>query len=307
MTVTLLPEVGPSLAELYLRATTTLSNKAEMPTESWWVAHGEPLALVEYSGCQAGMLPSGARSLPVAESSGLKLDFAEIVVNHKPVGVWFFRVSVGKVDLDLMRRLRINLFRLHSEIESLKYVAQSISRPNFPLNATTAEFQHLKRYLVNGKQLLQKKSRFGLDQDPIIDAVQRYKDLVANGQRPTLIALIEEAEDRLNSAHILGSTTGSGEEPHVDQTKHLKVATPVLMAGMILSGITSIAAIAGGIYAIYKSSEASTQINIWGATISTESVGVALAFIGLVCLVFVIRAAFKRTAISINKGNNRQE
>lgn len=84
----------------------------------------------------------------------------------------------------------------------------------------------------------------------------------------------------------------------VDQTTHLKTATPVLMVGMALGGVMSIAAIVVGGYAIYKGSTGATEIHLLGNTISTQTSGVALVFIGAVCLVFIIRKAFKVAAFS---------
>lgn len=82
-----------------------------------------------------------------------------------------------------------------------------------------------------------------------------------------------------------------------NQTEHLKAGLPVLLFGMALGALASLAAIAGGAYAISRSASGATQMNLWGASISTQSVGVALVFLGIVGLVAVIRAAFKRLAI----------
>ena len=83
----------------------------------------------------------------------------------------------------------------------------------------------------------------------------------------------------------------------MSQTEHLKVGLPVLIFGMSLGAIASLAAIAGGWYAISRSAAGATQMNLWGASISTQSVGVALVFLGIVGLILVIRAAFQRTAL----------
>jgi hypothetical protein len=84
----------------------------------------------------------------------------------------------------------------------------------------------------------------------------------------------------------------------MDQTTHLKTATPVLMVGMALGGVMSIAAIIVGGYAIYKGSTGATEIHLFGNTISTQTSGVALVFIGALCLVFIIRKAFKVATFS---------
>jgi hypothetical protein len=83
----------------------------------------------------------------------------------------------------------------------------------------------------------------------------------------------------------------------MSQTEHLKAGMPVLILGMSLGAIASLAAIVGGWYAISRSASGATQMNLWGAAISTQSVGVALVFLGTVGLILVIRSAFQRTAL----------
>lgn len=83
----------------------------------------------------------------------------------------------------------------------------------------------------------------------------------------------------------------------VDPVPHIKAATPILIVGMVIGGLMSIVAIVGGAYAIFKNATATTQMNIWGATISTGSAGVAFAFLGVIGLILIIRAAFKRIAL----------
>jgi hypothetical protein len=84
----------------------------------------------------------------------------------------------------------------------------------------------------------------------------------------------------------------------MEQTNHLRAATPVLIIGMILGTLMSIAAIAVGGYAIYKGSMGATEMHLFGTSISTQSSGVALVFIGGVCLLLIIRKAFKVATFS---------
>jgi hypothetical protein len=54
---------------------------------------------------------------------------------------------------------------------------------------------------------------------------------------------------------------------------------------------STIAIIAGG-YLVYRGSMGSTEITILGQHISTSNAGVAFVFLGIVCLILVIRRAF---------------
>jgi hypothetical protein len=79
---------------------------------------------------------------------------------------------------------------------------------------------------------------------------------------------------------------------NLEQSSHLKVATPILIVGMCLGTLACLGVIGIGGYATFKGQAATTQMNLFGNSISTQSVGVALIFIGGICLVMIIRKAF---------------
>lgn len=81
------------------------------------------------------------------------------------------------------------------------------------------------------------------------------------------------------------------------ETEHLRVGIPVLMFGMALMALVSLAAIGGGILALIKSANGQTELHIWGTTVSTQNVGVAFTALGVIVLGGVIRAAFKRVSL----------
>ena len=194
-----LAEIGSAIATHYLRATTQLAKTTIMRYEDWWVAPGAPLGFVEYDDLQSGSLPQNARSLPVSSSSGLKLDYARILVGNQLVGVWFCRITKKGLDRDLLRRIRINLFRLHSEIESVKYLTSRFDRQPFFEDILGVHAIRLERYLVKSRKLLRRRERFGLDQAAIVSTVQEYRETVMEGETPTLIAQITSVLDTLKA------------------------------------------------------------------------------------------------------------
>jgi hypothetical protein len=92
---------------------------------------------------------------------------------------------------------------------------------------------------------------------------------------------------------IVMAREGQNDEQRSDR---LRFVTRVFLLGMALVGLLGLVAVAGGVYAIYLNSRGETVIRIWGASVSTGSVGVACIFIGLVCLVYSVRSAFKHAA-----------
>ena len=190
-----LPRAGETLAKLYLRATT--QNGCLDRIHDWWVEPGEPLCLVEYADGQSGSVPLGSKAIHIPGGTGIRLDYARVEAGGTSIGAWFCQIS-EYADRDFLRRLRINLFRLHSELESLKHVTAAWKRKRLRPNPTSDQIHSLKKYLEKGKDLLTRKYRYGIEQVRIVEAVQEYRDVVFEGERPTLLAQVEEALDWIN-------------------------------------------------------------------------------------------------------------
>jgi hypothetical protein len=74
---------------------------------------------------------------------------------------------------------------------------------------------------------------------------------------------------------------------------HIRVATPVIIVGLIVCSLVSALCVGGGIVAIIWNATSPTTANLFGTSLTTGHVGVAFVFIGLVVLGLVIRKAFK--------------
>ena len=78
-------------------------------------------------------------------------------------------------------------------------------------------------------------------------------------------------------------------------TQHVHAARPVLLATTALVGVLGLVLMAGGIYLGYFSRLAETDIHLFGASLKTTSVGVAVTFIGAV----MVARGISRTLTSL--------
>lgn len=78
-------------------------------------------------------------------------------------------------------------------------------------------------------------------------------------------------------------------------TRHVVVAAPILKMIVIVMGVLAGISLGGGIVAIIWNAFSPTQFDVLGVTLTTGHVGVAFAALGLVTMLFVIRAVLKYT------------
>jgi hypothetical protein len=69
----------------------------------------------------------------------------------------------------------------------------------------------------------------------------------------------------------------------------IEAATPIWRLSLILSGILGGLLLGGGIVLAYLGNTAQTTLTLFGNQLSSTSIGVALAFMGVVLVGFVIR------------------
>jgi uncharacterized integral membrane protein len=81
----------------------------------------------------------------------------------------------------------------------------------------------------------------------------------------------------------------------------IRAATPIWKLSLILSGILGGILLGGGIVLAYFGNTAQTTFTLFGNQFSSTSVGVALAFMGVVLVGFVIR----RILISLDRITSR--
>lgn len=207
-----LGEASQFLAKHYLRASQSL--KAP-PPEDWWVAPGNTLLLLEYDTWEADVrgFPKHVRKVESKILQKAEIDLAHMWAEYKgkEVGVWLLGYhSADKANRDLLRRLRLSLFRLHAERETMGRVFRLVGRKKIETKKGTAQTELLQAYIDNGMRILSKQSYEGLPQSDILDAAYQAEDLVSEGERATLLTQL--AGLRLNLLHNVENFTSPNEE-----------------------------------------------------------------------------------------------
>ena len=212
-----LAEAGHYLAKHYLRASQRLKGP---PPEDWWVAPGDMLLLLEYDKVKTDILgfPKYARQVNSDLLMNANIDLAHIWAEYKgkQVGVWLLGyVGHDKANRDLLRRLRLSLFRLHAERESMQRVFRLLAQKKIETKTDTSQTQRLQDYIRNSMRILSKQSYEGLPQSAILEAAYQAEDLVSVGERATLLTQL--AGFRRNLLHSVEHFTS----PHAEDTRNV--------------------------------------------------------------------------------------
>lgn len=196
------------LAKHYLLSTTRRIAGNLAMTQDWWLTSGKPLLLIEYAPHEIRALPKLARSVEPHSALWDSLHYCPIERAGKRVGVWFIRLDLH--DLDLVRRTRLHLFRLHAERECLRQVFRLIILKKLQPGVHTASSDRLQRYLRDSMRLLSRETRYGLSECKIFDEALKVEDLVSPGERATLLAQLTMINTRRNVYHRLEEFTVAG-------------------------------------------------------------------------------------------------
>jgi hypothetical protein len=185
--------------DLYLRSTTKHGRNHQRATENWWFRRGSPLALVEFftSGSLNGLPPSASR-VPALAERGIQLAYHRIEPEKNlRIGLWLIGVQPNGKDYDLLRRLRINLFRLHAEREGIAEVLRLILQDKLKIVRGTRPSEDLQAYLDAAVRFLNRSTRDCLPQSDILSASEEAEDFAQPGQREELLARIDQIRGNL--------------------------------------------------------------------------------------------------------------
>lgn len=184
---------GGALARQYLQATTRAGDGTFKP-EPWWVSPGTPMVVVEYHNeAELAELPKYHRRVESLLAAGVELDHAHVEVRGRRIGVWFLGRN-GASNLDVLRRLRVTLLRVHVERQSVKELLRLIAthrlqvKPAADPPGSIDTSAMLLDYLADSTSRLERPNRDGLPQGEIIAAAQMLEDVVSEGERETLLA-----------------------------------------------------------------------------------------------------------------------
>ena len=175
--------VDRPLAAHILRSTTSTRRDADPP--GWWISSGQPVYYVQYFNHEVAGLPQLSKPVEVEGLSRLQLSHAAIWRHDRLVSIWFVEVSQN-IDLDVARRLRICLLRLHAERQCLKLILRHITQGRIPIERGTEAGDRLQRYLSKSFSVFFAKQRFGIAQSEILASAYSYDALVSQDEGDAL-------------------------------------------------------------------------------------------------------------------------
>jgi hypothetical protein len=181
-------DLGDPFGRLYLRSTTKRAAGQTPAVQPWWFRSAAPLTVVEYAldGPWAE-LPRGARLVPTLAHTGITLAYATMEMSRLLIGVWLIGLPPHMRDFDLLRRLRINLLRLHAERQSIVEVLRLIRLGKIPVAIGTEPTENLQTYLDKSIKFLKREVRESLPQSELLAASYEAENFVQTGEREALL------------------------------------------------------------------------------------------------------------------------
>jgi hypothetical protein len=181
-----LADAGSSLARCLLRATTT----GNFEPNPGWLRAVRPMVVVTASWAELHEISKIARRVPLGDSAPPVLHRVLGLHGGRTVPVWFLPSGRGG-DLDLLRRIRLHLFRLHAEREVLKWILGAASHGDLADGSDPEPWDRLQRYLNDTLGLLERGSIYGIGPTEDLRSALRLTDLVNPGERSSLLAQLE--------------------------------------------------------------------------------------------------------------------
>jgi hypothetical protein len=171
----------------------------------WWLTPGRPLILVQYWPREVVSLPSLTRRVETDNVAPLDLSHMGLLSQNRLVTVWFLGLRPD-ADRDVLRRLRIHLFRLHAERECLRHVLKHIKADRITVERGSEASERLQHYLDRTFNLFFSQTRYGINQSKILEAAYRYDDLVSEADQATLLQRLTEIRGTISRKVAKGTT-----------------------------------------------------------------------------------------------------
>jgi hypothetical protein len=153
---------------------------------------GRQVVLVQRPHDPARPTPSLQRNVPTLVDAGLHVSSEPFEVSGQLAVAWLVNVAPN-ADPDVLRRLRIHLFRLHAERECLSRILRHLLVEKLSIERGAAASEALQAYFATAGRLLNRETFYGLAQDEIRGAAYEGLELVATGEREDLLARLERA------------------------------------------------------------------------------------------------------------------
>ena len=185
-----LSNAGSRLAGAYLQASTGPESDDEAPP-SWWLQAGTPFVIVSYQrDREVASLPT--RTVPVGLESerfaGLRVFLGRRTIDGRERPVWFFERDPTRADRDALRRLRVNVTRLHSVIASLRILSDLQLKQRIAPKTEQAQ-ENLKTCLSGFLPLLYRREYMGAEHSEFLRAALSLAENLTPGEFTTLRAL----------------------------------------------------------------------------------------------------------------------
>lgn len=174
--------VGGALARCLLRATTL---KGVTP-ESRWMRPVRPMAVVMVGPDDLRSLTSLTRTVSLGEDAPTVLHRV-FEIGGITVPVWFLPREDPRGP-EVLRRIRMHLFRLHAEREVLKSVLSAAAAGQLAKADHLEPSDALQQYLMDTLSLLGRGSIYNIGPTEDLRATLRLADLVNPGERSSLLA-----------------------------------------------------------------------------------------------------------------------
>jgi hypothetical protein len=257
-----------------LRCTTAREKgKSSFQPLAWWLTPGRPLLLFQYWPWEVRSLPSLAQRVETDDAALPGLWHMGLLSHHRLITVWFLRRQQD-TDPDVLRRLRIHLFRLHAERECLRWILKHIKHDHITVERGSEASERLQHYLDRTFNLFFSPARYGISQSTILEAAYRYDDLVSEADRANLLQRLTEIRGTVARKVAKGTTPRApGEvirsiyiEQHIDKAIIAKGGTVVdksVRIGDVGGAITGIVGVDNSIHGSFnrvQESEAPDQL-----------------------------------------------
>jgi len=193
-----LGDSAPTLATLFLQASTKLSHGQLPPVEPWWCSAGLPLALVEFGlGSRPPVFPPNSQRIEHLSRPGIELAYTKVPFGKADLGTWLIGLGSQFVDRDYLRRVRLNLLRLHAERESIHTVLNLLVRRKIKIDLDSTPTKRLLQYVDQSIGLLNRKRHDGLPQSDLLAASAESVDFARPGERQTLLDMLNKIRPNL--------------------------------------------------------------------------------------------------------------
>jgi len=207
------------LSTHFLTSTTKRLNGVRAATQNWWLEAGNPVVIVEHWTDEVSRSPRATKQVLELEAAGVRVSHAWFTHAGIRVGCWMLERSLA-TDRDVIRRMRLHLLRLHAERECLRLVLRRVGSAQIPIVRETDASEALQRYLNETLALFSREDRDGLPQSELLKVASRAGDVVAPGERATLMQQLQPIRGNVlrKTERFVASIINSAASVHIINT-----------------------------------------------------------------------------------------